>query len=122
MTVETESTIVSYQDRTVAAETPARPSASATTATASGPANADRSSAPCGGNASTRSRAVASRNGVNRSRTGAGRNGGRNGARWRACAGPSRESMLGPTTRAVENRGSSTVNVAGSRITATARS
>ena len=30
--------------------------------------------------------------------------------------------MLGPITRAVENRGSSTVNVEGSRITATASS
>ncbi len=30
--------------------------------------------------------------------------------------------MLGPTTRAVENRGSSTVNVALSRMTATVRS
>ena len=42
------------------------------------------------------------------------------GSRWRPCSTPSVESMLGPTTRAVEKRGSSTVNVAGSRSTSTA--
>ena len=50
------------------------------------------------------------------------RNGRVNGARWRACRAPSSESMLGPTTLAVENRGSSTVNVRESRSTSTARS
>jgi len=45
-----------------------------------------------------------------------------NGARWRACGAPSSESMLGPTTLAVENRGSSTVNVRESRSTSRARS
>ena len=39
-----------------------------------------------------------------------------------ACSTPSSESMLGPTTRAVEKRGSSTVNVSASRITSSARS
>ena len=51
-----------------------------------------------------------------------GRNGAANGARWRSCSAPSRLSMLAPTRRAVEKRSSCTVNVAGSRITATARS
>ena len=41
---------------------------------------------------------------------------------WRACLAPSSESMLGPTTLAVENRGSSTVKVRTSLSTATARS
>ncbi len=43
-------------------------------------------------------------------------------ARCRSWPGPSSESMLGPTIRAVEKRGSSTVKVALSRITAAARS
>lgn len=50
------------------------------------------------------------------------RNGRVKGARWRACGVPSSESMLGPTTLAVENRGSSTVNVRASRSTSTLRS
>jgi len=45
------------------------------------------------------------------------RKGRMKGARWRACGAPSSESMLGPTTLAVENRGSSTVNVRESRST-----
>ena len=45
-----------------------------------------------------------------------------NGSRWRRCSSPSSESMLGPTTWAVENRGSSTVKRAASRMTSMHRS
>ena len=48
--------------------------------------------------------------------TAAGLNGPVNGARWRACCSPSRLSMLGPITCAVEKRGSSTVNVSWSHF------
>ena len=49
-------------------------------------------------------------------------NGAANGRRCRSCPGPSSESMLGPTIRAVEKRGSLTVKAALSRMTAAARS
>jgi hypothetical protein len=49
-------------------------------------------------------------------------NGAPNGRRCRSCPAPSSESMLGPTIRAVVNRGSSTVKAALSRSTAAARS
>ncbi len=61
-------------------------------------------------------------NPANRSSTSEGRNGCANGSRWRVWSAPSSESMLAPTTREVENRGSSTVKVVGSRNTRTARS
>ena len=54
--------------------------------------------------------------------TAAGLNGPVNGRRCRSCWGPSSESMLGPTIRAVEKRGSSTVKAALSRMTCRARS
>ena len=93
------------------------------TATASGPATARRSSAaPCGSMADTRRPASARVNAASRACTSSCRKGRLNGPRWRACGVPSSESMLGPTTLAVENRGSSTVNVRASRSTATARS
>ena len=44
------------------------------------------------------------------------------GSRWRACSAPSSESMLGPTTCAVEKPGWSTVYVSASRITCSTRS
>ena len=50
------------------------------------------------------------------------RNGRANGARWRWCSGSSSVSMLGPTTRPVEKRGSSTVKVAASPMACSARS
>jgi len=122
VTSDTDSTIEAYQASTVAASESARPSASASTATASGPAkSARRSALPVRRSASSRRVVSAFTNPSNRSRTAAGRNGGTNGSRWRACSGPSSDSMLGPTTRAVEKRGSSTVNVAASRMTCCAR-
>ena len=93
------------------------------TVTASGPATARRSSAaPDGWMAETSRPASARVNASSRAWISSARNGRVNGARWRACRAPSSESMLGPTTLAVENRGSSTVNVRASRSTATARS
>ena len=59
---------------------------------------------------------------VKRSRTACRRNGRANGARWRWCSSPSSVSMLGPTTRPVEKRGSSTVNVPASPMTCSASS
>ncbi len=50
------------------------------------------------------------------------RNDATNGSRCRPCSAPSSESMLGPTTRAVEKRGSSTVNRLLSRSTRRAMS
>lgn len=52
-----------------------------------------------------------------RASTARGRNGSTNGVRCLRCSAPSSESMLGPTTRAVEKFGSSTVKVAASRMT-----
>ena len=94
-----------------------------TIAAASGPARSRRSSAAPAAAIASISRSVSSSTGaVKRSRTAPSRNGPANGARWRLCASPSSVSMLGPTTWPVEKRGSSTVNVAGSRITCIARS
>ena len=59
---------------------------------------------------------------VNRFRAASGRSGAANGARFLSWASPSRLSMLGPTTCAVEKPGSSTVNVVESRITSSAKS
>ncbi len=116
---DTAALIASYQANTVSAWTSARPSTSASTATANGPANSRRSSAVPRGRRPSSSRSVWARiDAEKRVRTAAGRKAGPNGSRWWACAGPSVESMLGPTTRAVEKRGSSTVNVPGSRSTA----
>ena len=119
----TASTIPSYQPSTTSGGVPRRPSACITTAAASGPAKLRRSSVcPSGAKASI-SRSVSSATlAVKRSRTASSRNGGANGARWRRCSGPSSVSMLGPTTRPVEKRGSSTVNVSGAFITSIARS
>src|SRR4051794_6456799 len=119
----TSRTIASYQPRTRAVPSCCSPSACMTTAAASGPANPRRSSPPpCGSSASSRRSVSSATSAVRRSRTVSRRNGRANGARWRSCSAPSRLSMLGPTTRAVEKRGSSTVNVASSRMTASARS
>ena len=91
------------------------------TAAASGPATARRSSAAPRGRMAATSRPASSRmNDSSRAWTSSARNGRVNGARWRACCAPSSESMLGPTTLAVENRGSSTVNARASRSTSTA--
>ena len=98
---------------------PSSPRLSATTAAASGPASSARSSARSP-SAATRRPASARTNASKRSVTWRGRYGGTYGSRWRAWAAPSSDSMLGPTTRAVEKRGSSTVNVSGSRSTSTA--
>ena len=93
------------------------------TATASGPATARRSSAaPRGSMADTRRPVSARVNEASRAWTSSRRKARLNGPRWRACCAPSSESMLGPTTLAVEKRGSSTVNVRASRRTSTARS
>ena len=117
----TAATIPSYQLRICAGSVSPSPRASAMTATASGPATARRSSAsPRGRMADTRRSASARVNVASRAWTCSGRNARLNGARWRACGVPSSESMLGPTTLAVENRGSSTVNVRASRSTSTA--
>src|ERR1017187_5358470 len=59
---------------------------------------------------------------ASRARISSDRKGRVNGPRWCACRAPSSESMLGPTTFAVENRGSSTVNLRASRMTWTASS
>ena len=123
VTSDTAATIAAYQDNTVSTLTSRSPSASVTTATASGPANSRRSSAlPAGRIAEINRSAFASTNPANRSCTRAGRNGCANGSRCRVWSAPSSESMLAPTTREVENRGSSTVKVVGSRSTLTARS
>ena len=100
---------------------PSRPSVSATVAAASGAASAVRRSA-AGAELVDEPRRLAATNGPKRLVTARLRNGATYGSRWRACSAPSVDSMLGPTTRAVENRGSSTVNVAGSRSTSTAAS
>ena len=123
VTSVTAATIASYQPRTAPVPASGNPSAWVTIAAASGPAKARRSSAaPAGSMASisrSTSRATTS---VKRSRTGCRRNGRANGARWRACASPSRVSMLGPTTCPVEKRGSSTVNVSAAPMTCSASS
>jgi hypothetical protein len=119
----TAATMPSYQVRTCAGSVCPRPSASAMTATASGPATARRSSAsPRGWTAETRRSASARVNSSSRAWIWSARKGRVNGARCRVCGAPSSESMLGPTTLAVEKRGSSTVNVRASRSTSTARS
>ena len=93
------------------------------TAAASGPATVRRSSAaPCGAIADTSRPASARVNESSRAAISSDRKGRVKGARWRVCGAPSSESMLGPTTLAVENRGSSTVNVRESRSTCRARS
>ena len=116
-------TMASYQDRITAGSVSARPSTSATTATASGPARLRRSSAlPSARIPATRRPAVAPAKDSSRALASAPRNAWVNGSRWRRCAAPSSESIDGPTTRAVENRGSSTVNVSLSLITRNARS
>src|ERR1022692_606583 len=116
-------TVASYQDRMTAGSVSARPRISATTATASGPARPRRSSAwPSARIRATRRTAVATANDSSTALASAPRNAWVNGSRWRRCAAPSSESIDGPTTRAVENRGSSTVNVSLSRITRDARS
>ena len=100
-----------------------RPSEWVTTVAASGPAKARRSSAsPAGSTASISRSTSTATSSVKRSRTACRRNGRANGARWRWCSSPSSVSMLGPTTRPVEKRGSSTVNVAASPMTCSARS
>ena len=122
-TPETDRTIASYHDRTVAASVSTSPSASATTATASGPATVRRSSAaPWRSIAPTRRSVSFSTNAVNRARASASPNARSNGCRCRRCASPSSDNMLGPTTRAVENLGSSTVKASASRITCSTRS
>ena len=91
------------------------------TAAASGPATARRSSAaPCGRMAATSGLASSRMNDSSQGMDLLGPERARERSRWRACCAPSSESMLGPTTLAVENRGSSTVNVRASRSTSTA--
>ena len=116
-------TMASYQDRMTPGSVSVRPRTSATTATASGPARLRRSSArPSGRIPATRRPAVATAKDSSEALASAPRNAWVNGSRWRRCAAPSSDSIDGPTTRAVENRGSSTVNVLLSRITRNARS
>ncbi len=123
VTSVTAATIASYQPSIVPTSSWSSPSARAMIDAASGPANDRRSSAaPSSAKLSIRRSASSVAAGAKRSRTARGRNGAANGARWRECASPSRLSMLGPTTCAVEKRGSSTVNVSASRITWTVRS
>lgn len=119
----TPATIASYQPRTAPESSSSSPSARTIAATESGPARLRRSSAtPVGSIASSRRSASARTKPANRARTASSRNGRANGSRWRACSAPSRESMLDPTTCAVEKRGSSTVKTSESRITSSARS
>ena len=122
-TPETESTMAPYQARTSSGSAPESPSASTITEVASGAVSAWRRSArPSAATASSSRSHSASTNAVKRSRTGRTRNGRANGARWRSCSAPSSESMLVPTTWAVEKRSSSTVKVASSRMTCSASS
>ena len=90
------------------------------TAAASGPATARRSSAAPRGRMAVTRPASARVNEASWAWISSDRKGRVNGARCRACWAPSSESMLGPTILAVENRGSSTVNVRASRSTSTA--
>jgi hypothetical protein len=123
VTSDTAATNVEYQRRRMVVSMSGIPSVSATTRAASGPANSARSSArPAGRIPATSSAASSVTRGVKRRATSAGRNGPANGLRAALCAGPSSDSMLGPTTCAVENRGSSTVNVRASRSTRSAAS
>ena len=123
VTSVTAATIASYQPSTAPVSVSRRPSEWVTTAAASGPAKARRSSAsPAGSTASISRSTSAATSSVKRSRTACRRNGRANGARWRWCSSPSSVSMLGPTTRPVEKRGSSTVKVAASPMTCSARS
>src|SRR5450755_204610 len=116
-------TMASYQDRMTPGSVSARPRTSATTATASGPARLRRNSAWPSARIRAASRtAVVTANDSSNALACAPWNAWVNGSRWRRCAAPSSESIDGPTTRAVENRGSSTVNVSLSRITRDARS
>ncbi len=119
----TLATISSYQPSTAARSAWSRPKACMTAAAASGPARSRRRSAcPRGSIASISSSAAPATTSLNRSWTGFSRNGRANGARWRPCSAPSRESIIGPITRAVEKRGSSTVSESSSRIACSARS
>ena len=119
----TAATMPSYQPRIVAVSMPCRPSACATMRAASGPASSRRSSpSPRGSSPASSAPTSSSTTWVKRSRTAARRNGCANGSRWRSCCSASSVSMLGPTTRPVEKRGSSTVSAPGSRIAAIARS
>jgi hypothetical protein len=98
-------------------------SASAITPAATGPARSRRNSArPRGASCCTIARASSATDSVKRRRTSGRRNASANGSRWRVCSAPSSDSMLGPSTCAVEKRGSSTVNVVASRMISTARS
>ena len=115
-TPSTPTTMARYQPSTRSGSASTRPSARAMAATASGPANSLRRSARGAvrfsglvASVSTSCRAVDPVQSSKPSRTAACWNGGANGARWRVCSSPSVESIDGPTTWAVENRGSSTV-------------
>ena len=82
----------------------------------------DLGSTAAGRRSSTSARASSRTRSPNRSITCGRRNAAANGSRWRRCSSPSSESMLGPTTCAVEKRGSSTVNRCASRMTSMHRS
>ncbi len=119
----TAATMASYQPSAAAGSVSSSPSACTIATTESGPARSRRRSArPRASTASSSPSTSRSTISVNRAPTAASRNGRANGSRCRACSAPSSESMLGPTTSAVEKRGSSTVKVSGSRITRSARS
>ncbi len=77
---------------------------------------------PAGATAASSRAVSSSTNAAKRSRTASSRNGRAKGSRWRACSAPSSDSMLGPTTCAVEKPGSSTVYVSASRMTCRTRS
>ena len=114
----TDATIPSYQPSIADVLAASSPSSCATTLAASGPAKLRRNSArPSASKPSINESTSVRTRGAKRSRTAASRSGSANGSRCRACSGPSRVSMLGPTTLPVEKRGSSTVNVSASRIT-----
>ena len=122
-TRSTAATISSYQPRTADGSVSTRSSAAATTSTASGPARSRRISAlPRGASDATSDRAASWTRAVNRVATSGLWNAVANGSRWRRCSVPSSDSMLGPTTCAVEKRGSSTVKRSASRITSMHRS
>ena len=121
----TAATIASYQPSTSAGSVSARPSACTIDGDRERPATASPQlgTRRAGSIASIRRSVSCVDELWKRSRTASSRKGRANGSRCRACSAPSeREHARAPTTCAVEKRGSSTVNVPGSRITCSARS
>ena len=121
-TRSTAATISSYQPSTTAGATSSRSSAPRRPdRERSGEVAADLRAA--GGRQSVdEPRGLADTRSVNRLRASGRRNAWANGSRWRRCSSPSSDNMLGPTTCAVEKRGSSTVNRPASRMTSMHRS